>query len=405
MKMPARLEQLRKNKWTYVVLACVLVLLVTYLISPWLMAITIFLAAGGVGWYLNHGRNIEDKLTRILDQEAPAKPAECDVAESKSLVDDMLRQSRSALLLRKQIAGNLSPKQFQATWESLDESMSIVPQGAVALSDEISGPNVDRPGSRRLESVASLYLDRYAVTNRQFFEFVKAGGYSEMGLWDPHVWAAVLDFVDASGEPGPRFWSNGKFPSGEGEHPVVGISWFEANAYARWAGKRLPSDAEWVRAGSWPVPVSDRDVLQRAYPWGDSMDRKRCNLWGTGPGKTVKVDDYAHGVSVGGVYQLIGNVWEWIASEFQPNVGHGQPLILPYPMKTIRGGAFDTYFDNQATCHFRSGEHPFARKHNIGFRCAVNVCDLASTSDGDADYEEREAEDSNQSQHVGAVSQ
>jgi iron(II)-dependent oxidoreductase len=162
----------------------------------------------------------------------------------------------------------------------------------------------------------------------------------------------------------------------------VGVSWYEAAAYARWAGKRLPSDAEWVKAGAWPVTLSETARLQRKYPWGESMDRRRANTWASGRGRIVPVTEFADGVSVGGVHQLIGNVWEWTTA----NLGSrsSQPyLSLPTPMKSIRGGAFDTYFETQATCQFQSGENPVARKHNIGFRCALGVCDVVNPLDAD----------------------
>jgi len=157
---------------------------------------------------------------------------------------------------------------------------------------------------------------------------------------------------------------------------VVGVCWYEAMAYARWVGKRLPTDAEWVKAASWPVSLSASQRIQRRYPWGDSMERKRANLWGTGPNTTVAVDDYPDGVSVGGAYHLIGNVWEWTRGDFRGLPGLEGELTFDRPMKSLRGGAFDTYFDNQATCQFQSGEAAIARKPNIGFRCALSVCDL-----------------------------
>jgi hypothetical protein len=80
---------------------------------------------------------------------------------------------------------------------------------------------------------------------------------------------------------------------------------------------------------------------------------------------------------VGGALQLIGNVWEWTSGHFSTGAYARRDLILPTPMRSVRGGAFDTYFENQATCQFQSGDDPVARKHNIGFRCAVSMCDLA----------------------------
>ena len=88
------------------------------------------------------------------------------------------------------------------------------------------------------------------------------------------------------------------------------------------------------------------------------------------------MDAFPQGATVAGVHQMIGNVWEWTATPF----GHWDhpktALQLPCPMKTLRGGAFDSYFDGQVTCHFSSGDSPLARKHNIGFRCALSLCDV-----------------------------
>ena len=141
-------------------------------------------------------------------------------------------------------------------------------------------------------------------------------------------------------------------------------------------GKRLATDAEWVKAGSWPVSLSAKTRVQRKYPWGDTMDRSRANLWGSGPGSTAPVDQFPGGISVGGVYHLIGNVWEWTRGDLESGRPPHQDLVFELPMKSIRGGAFDTYFDNQATCQFQSGEAAIGRKRNIGFRCAVGACDL-----------------------------
>ena len=132
-------------------------------------------------------------------------------------------------------------------------------------------------------------------------------------------------------------------------------------------------------AGSWPVPLSSTTRLQRRYPWGDIMERQRANLWNGESAQTVPVDEFAEGVSVGGVYQLIGNVWEWTAGNFRAGDHIAGRLELPAPMKNIRGGAFDTYFDNQATCQFQSSESPLGRRRNIGVRCAVGVSDLLFT--------------------------
>jgi len=315
-----------------------------------------------------------------------AAPAEVQPAVDSASLDDpveqMLAQSRYALLLRRQVVENLSEEPFQRSIEALRQGMAFVPEGDVEVfTGEEPAPdhfgedaaNQSQPG--RPFHLQPFFLDRWPVTNRQYHEFVAAGGYRDVGLWKAKILTAVLDMVDQTGQPGPRFWRDGRYPSGEEDLPVVGISWYEAAAYARWACKRLPTDAEWVKAASWPVPIDGNALAHRRYPWGDAMDHARANVWGSGPNRLVSVKEFAEGASVGGIYQLIGNVWEWTEGEFDTGSSDGK-LELPTPMKSIRGGAFDTYFDSQASTRFQSGESPLSRRHNIGFRCAVAVCDV-----------------------------
>jgi len=342
------------------------------------------------------------------DQSASAVSASSNSDDVESLVGRMLANGRYGLLLRPQIAQNLSIELYAKAKAALEEEMGLVPQGEVHLEPSVFyvdyalfvTDDCDAPRGLIIP-VHSVFLDRYPVTNNQFQRFVSAGGYQEMAIWDREVLPAVLDFTDTTGQPGPRFWKNGHYPAGEANLPVVGVSWFEAVAYSRWLGKRLPTDAEWVKAGSWPVTLSPGTHLQRKYPWGDTMDRRKANVWGSGPGRIVPVDEFAEGVSVGGLYQLIGNVWEWTATNLDVDPageeeGHGKAALL----KTIRGGAFDTYFENQSNCQFASGENPILRKHNVGFRCALSVCDIAPppnpTSDRNA---EPSSAETNSNQH------
>ena len=120
------------------------------------------------------------------------------------------------------------------------------------------------------------------------------------------------------------------------------------------------------------------------------MNRRFANLWGSGPEGTAAVSAFAEGMSVGGVYHLIGNVWEWTHSNFGAWDVAARKLEVTGPMKSIRGGAFDTYFDNQATCQFQSGDSSLARKRNIGFRCALGVCDVSLLDNGDGQMFEDE---------------
>ena len=309
--------------------------------------------------------------------EAPVDPNDTD-----AVVRQMIGQGRGSLLLRPQIADSLTDQQWEAASDWLLASMAPVPEGEVLLTavddpETADARQVAEPTrAARFARVAALMLDRHTVTNREFGRFVAANGYQQKNWWDEAIWPAVSHFVDRTGMLGPKYWSNGNCEAGEENQPVVGVSWYEAAAYARWSGKRLPTEAEWVKAAAWPVPLGPDKLVQRRYPWGDSIDRRRANLWSSGTGCSVAVDQYAEGTSAGGCSQLCGNVWEWLKTDFHPENYLPGDVVLPDPMKSLRGGAFDTYLESQSENQFASGDVPLARKRNIGFRCALGVCDL-----------------------------
>jgi iron(II)-dependent oxidoreductase len=326
---------------------------------------------------------VESKSLAVEPVRPPPRPKKPKHNAQQSLVDQMVAQGRVALLLRPQIAANLSDADLQRAQEALDNAMAMVPEGQVAVRprcyDLLDDESAER--AERLIQVEGLFLDRYSVTNSQYLEFVAAGGYEQMSLWDEALWPAVLTFVDRTGQPGPRLWENGAFQDGNGDHPVVGVSWYEACAYARWAGKRLPTDAEWVKAASWPVFAEGARPIQRKYPWGDAMDRRLANIWCSGVSGTVPVHSHEGGASANGVLQLVGNVWEWTSTSFGAWEPPTRKIETQLPLKSIRGGAFDSYFENQVHTQFQSGENPLARKHNIGFRCAIGYCDVVQATD------------------------
>lgn len=326
----------------------------------------------------------QQSLAAVTGRRAPERrlrgPAEAPVDQAEALVEEMLANGRYALLLRPQLIDNLTADQRERALEALDANMALVPVGSVALTGPPGSPlDDDGQPKSQVVHVEPYYLDRFPVTNAEFKQFVDAGGYEQISLWDPEIWPGVVELVDRTGHPGPRFWNDGNFPQGEAECPAIAVSWHEAAAYARWAGKRLPSDPEWVKAACWPVPAAGTTPRGRRYPWGDAMDRSLANLWGL-IGRTVPVRDLADGASVGGIYQMCGNVWEWTASDYAAWAPVELDLDLPGTFKSLRGGAFDTYFDNQASGQFQSGDLPVARKHNIGFRCAIGGWDLAPTT-------------------------
>jgi len=114
------------------------------------------------------------------------------------------------------------------------------------------------------------------------------------------------------------------------------------------------------------------------------MDNQRCNIWSSKHGQTVPVDQYPRGAAPNQVLQLVGNTWEWTDAEYQISDEQGSPVLGEMPMQSIRGGAFDTYFESQSTALFRTGQIALARTPNIGFRCAMDLSQAAwLTNDSD----------------------
>jgi iron(II)-dependent oxidoreductase len=197
-------------------------------------------------------------------------------------------------------------------------------------------------------SVRTFRIARAPVTNAQFAEFVEAGGYRDDRFWSAEGagFRALLDArmpVYWQPAPGGGFLER-RFQSVEPLRPhcpMIHLSWFEADAYCRWAGRRLPTEAEWELAAATPQG--------RRFPWGDAApDASRANLDGTAGG-VVDVAAYPEGDSAQGCRQLVGNVWEWTASDFGPYPGF---VVDPYkeysapwfasPHKVLRGGCWAT---------------------------------------------------------------
>ncbi len=262
-------------------------------------------------------------------------------------------------------------------WKLLEKQMALVPAGAVPvlpadpLDDQAKRDEHRRP-KLELIDVDSFYVDRLTVTNAEFSMFVKTGGYTDLNLWPNVVWPHIVQFVDETGSPGPRFWRNGRPAREHMDHPVTGISWYEASAYAKWVGKRLPTPAQWQRAGTWHTNVDGRYSI-KMYPWGDLFDASRANVWASGVGTTVAVDGYYEGCTPNGISQVIGNVWEWVDASY---AGSESPEFATGGLCEIRGGAFDTYFPKQATCQFRTGQPRLTRTNNTGFRLCIPSEDL-----------------------------
>lgn len=277
-------------------------------------------------------------------------------------IDRLITQGRYGQLVRRERGESLDPQSLGMAWLALERDMAFV--AAPELGSETSS-------EENAPAIPSLYFDRCATTNAQFREFVEDDGYSQMELWPQNIWPNLLQFVDRSGTPGPRYWCNGKPQPGKEHHPVVGVNWFEARAFALWSGKRLPTSREWEHAGSGCSGRDGRSLTAR-YPWGNTFSPERANTWAAGIGETVPADQYEAGATPNGIYQLVGNVWEWVATQYEySSKDSSLRVAFEEPMVEIRGGAFDTYFETQATCQFRTGQPFLYRGHDTGFRCCL----------------------------------
>ena len=261
-------------------------------------------------------------------------------------------------------------------WKAMDKAMALVPGGRILISSPSQAEAAEQPETHyQLAKVNGFYMDRMAVTHNEFYEFVRGGGYTNMNLWPNQIWPSLIQFVDQTGKPGPRYWKNGKPEREKLDHPVTGASWYEALAFANWVGKSLPTSEQWQRACTWGVSTEGRqDAIK--FPWGNFFEDRRANLWSAGFKDTVPVDRFVDGCTANGIHQLIGNTWEWVDKSFQYPGANAMYLA---EMAELRGGAFDTYFTNQATSSFKTGQPRLFRAPNIGFRCVIKTEEIQYT--------------------------
>ena len=200
--------------------------------------------------------------------------------------------------------------------------------------------------------VQPFHMSRTTVTNAQFAEFVDAGGYHEQHWWDEDGWA----WRSSEGVTAPLYWRRAGnvwhrryFDREEilpDDEPMIHVNWHEATAWCRWAGRRLPTEAEWEFAAA---TVPGMPGIKRRYPWGDTAPAvETANLYGTA-GRCVPVGTCAAGDSAWGVRQMLGNVWEWTADWFQPYPGFVRDPYAEYSEpwfhshQVLKGGSFITH--------------------------------------------------------------
>ncbi|MBC8286960.1 MAG: SUMF1/EgtB/PvdO family nonheme iron enzyme [Nitrospinae bacterium] len=196
--------------------------------------------------------------------------------------------------------------------------------------------------------LGSFYMDRYEVTNEEYQGFLKATQFTDL----------------------PAHWVGGVFPEELASHPVTQVTWWEGWSYCMWAGKQLPTEAQWEKSARGPSGLP--------YPWGEEFVKGKSNLGIDGDRKTSLVTAYAEDVSPYGIYGLSGNVMEWTLDWYLPYPGNpNSKSRFGRELKVLRGNGFQKaghYFLPAFRYAFtRTEASPNDFFENVGFRCASEI--------------------------------
>ena len=246
----------------------------------------------------------------------------------------------------------------------------LVPAGRFVMgTDPEEEPGQKPHESPRIQpSLSPFEVTRTPVTVAHYARFVDGGGYADRTFWSDDGWT----WREGEGIVCPRFWSAEEraewAPYLTPSRPVVGVSWYEADAYARWAGARLPTEAEWERTA--------RGTVGSVYPWGDVWENDRAGWRDHGPRKTLPVGAFPRGESGCGALDMVGCVWQWCSDWYAPDAyasadardPSGPDAPAPPPRRVVRGGAWNT-LRFSLRCANRNAYPPSARFSNLGFRC------------------------------------
>ena len=231
---------------------------------------------------------------------------------------------------------------------SVEKGMVSIPRGEYTMGSH------EHSDEAAHQVVLDAYLiDKFEVSNARFKEFMKATGH-----------------------PAPAYWDDPRLS--KANQPVVGVSWNDADAFCKWEGKRLPTEAEWERAAKGPKGDNH-------YPWGHKLDPQKAN-YGQNVGRTMPVDSYPEGVSGFGLYNMAGNVFEWVADWYDPKYYKESVALNPQgpdkgynfanqgAVKVLRGGSWLAPETSLHTSH-RFWNQPENNSYGVGlgFRCAKSA--------------------------------
>lgn len=224
------------------------------------------------------------------------------------------------------------------------KDMVFIPAGDFTMGTNDWWPKSSPEHKRYIDA---FYIDKYEVTNARYKAFVNAANYQV-----------------------PDHWINGKIPEGRAKHPVVFVNWFDADAFCKWEGKRLPTEAEWEKAA--------RGTDKRIFPWGDKFDKNMGNTPQYGKGNTMPVGSFENGKSPYGAYDMAGNVFEWTEDWFKPYPGNTHSdENYGERFKVVRGGSW--YDCTSYKCGISSPTYNriFFNQQTtndaFGFRCAIDA--------------------------------
>jgi len=237
--------------------------------------------------------------------------------------------------------------------------MVLVPAGPFTMGsgplDRSSKPD-EQPAHR--VTLKAFYIDRFEVTQGQYRRFLAAAGRNNHRFCDRGE-PAAKDHT-----PTKETWNESDPASGR--LPVVGVDWYDASAYCAWAGRRLPTEAEWEKAA--------RGTDERAYPWGGRWDRARANSYENGKKTSEPIGSYESGAGPFGAEDMAGNVWEWVQDWYAPKYYLDSPRENPQgpaggTFRVVRGGSSLSDARGLRSAG-RDSNDPAGRYENFGFRCA-----------------------------------